>query len=369
MKVLHVINSLYFGGAEKLLLDTIPRFKNKGLEVDILVLHGKKTFFFNELEGKHKIKIITPKNIKSVYKLTHIFFVRKFIKKYTIVHVHLFPSLYWVAIASLFVVKKPKLVFTEHNTHNRRRTIKLFNFLDKFIYNKYDKIITISNAVKQNLEAYLKIENNKIALINNGVDVSFFKNSRPYSLCDFHMPKRAKIIIQVASFTKQKDHNTLLKATALLSDNTHLFLVGSGPLLKQTQELATSLNIEKRVHFLGNRNDVNRLLKTADICILSSHYEGFGISIVEAMASGLPCIGSNVPGLSNVLENAGVSFEKENHLELKNIIEKLLSDTNFYNNVAANCIKRAQEYDISITIEKQIGVYKNLFKNNQRNKR
>ena len=362
MSVLHIINSLNFGGAEKLLFDTIPKLKDKGLEVDLMILYGEKTFFFKELEKRCNIKIIKPKKLISVYHISHFFLIKKYIKNYDTVHVHLFPCLYWVAIASIFTKKPPKLLFTEHNTNNRRRNNILFKYLDRFIYKKYDKVIAISDGVKQNLKDHLGQEKNNIIQINNGVDISFFHNSKPYSNLEINLPEDAKIIIQVSSFYPQKDHDTLLKAVSLLPEDTHLILVGNGVLIEEKKKLASDLNITKRVHFLGYRNDVNRLLKTADICVLSSHYEGFGLAIVEGMASGIPCIGSNVKGLSEVLKDAGILFERGDHIQLKNSLEKLLSDKQYYDSIVEKCIKKSKEYDISLMVNKHLKVYNSLKK-------
>ena len=142
----------------------------------------------------------------------------------------------------------------------------------------------------------------------------------------------------------------------------HLILVGSGVLLEEKKQLATTLGIENRVHFLGRRNDVNRLLKTADISVLSSNYEGFGISIVEGMAVGKPCLASDVSGLSEVMGNSELLFKPKDHLQLKEKLQRLFSDTNYYNKIAKKCQKRAQEFDISLMIEAHINLYKELTK-------
>lgn len=360
MRVLHIINSLNFGGAEKLLFDTLPKFKDKGLEVHLMVLYGEETFFFKELVKKHSLTIIKTKKLRSVYHISHFFEIRKHLKNYDIVHVHLFPCLYWVAIASIFTRHSSKLLFTEHNTNNRRRDLVVFKYLDKFIYKKYDKIIAISKGVKENLNKHLGNIKHNITEINNGVDTRFFKEANAYSHAEIGLPKTAKVIIQVASFYPQKDQDTLLKSVALLPEDTHLLLVGSGPLVKDKRELASKLNITNRVHFLGYRDDVSRLLKTAHICVLSSHYEGFGLSIVEGMAAGIPCIGSDVKGLSEVLKDGGVIFETGNHLQLKKIIETLFSDKKYYDAIAKKGEDKSKKYDISLMVNSHLKVYNTL---------
>ena len=360
MKLLHIINSLHFGGAEKLLLDTVPAFKRKEIDVEIMVLYNEKTFFYEELEDHYKIKIIAPKKRRSIYSLSHIFWIRKFIKNYDIIHVHLFPSLYWLSIATLFLRYKTKFLFTEHNTQNRRYHLPFFKYLDTYIYNKYHKTIAISEGVKNNLQNHLESGYNAIEVINNGINTKVFQESVGYSNSDFGLPEKAKIVIQVSSFTAQKDQDTLLKAIALLPKDVHLLLVGNGVLIEEKKKLASHLKISDRVHFLGYRSDVNRLLKSSDICVLSSHYEGFGLAIVEGMATGIPCIGTNVDGLSEVIGTAGLLFETGDHIQLKKIIHQLFSNKKYYDKICKQCLDRAKEYDISLMINAHIKLYNEL---------
>ena len=360
MKLLHIINSLHFGGAEKLLLDTVPAFKRKGIDVEIMVLYNEKTFFYKELENRYKIKIIAPKKRKSIYSLSHILWIRKYIKNYDIIHVHLFPSLYWLSLATLFLTYKTKLLFTEHNTQNRRYHLPFFKYLDAYIYNKYHKTIAISEGVKNNLQNHLGSSYTAIEVINNGINTKVFQDSIGYTNNELGLSEGVKKVIQISSFTAQKDQDTLLKAIELLPEDVHLLLVGNGVLIEEKKKLASHLKISDRVHFLGYRSDVSRLLKTADICVLSSHYEGFGLAIVEGMAAGIPCIGTNVDGLSQVIEGAGLLFETGNHNQLKEKLHQLFTDKEYYNKISKQCEVRAKEYDISLMINAYVNLYNEL---------
>src|SRR5690554_5088814 len=136
MRVLQIINSLNTGGAEKLLLDSLPLYEKKNVRVDILILQKKQTPFLEQLQTNFKGNIFFS-TVKSLYNPRQIRIVRKYIKNYDIVHAHLFPSMYWVALAKNFSKRFPILIFTEHNTENRRINNPVFRILDKFIYSKY----------------------------------------------------------------------------------------------------------------------------------------------------------------------------------------------------------------------------------------
>lgn len=104
--------------------------------------------------------------------------------------------------------------------------------------------------------------------------------------------------IMVARFSEQKDQATLLRALARTEAKLHLDLVGSGPNLGACQELSASLGVAPRVSFLGDRHDVARLLRRSDAFVLSTHYEGLPISILEAMRAALPVVATDVGGNS-----------------------------------------------------------------------
>ena len=108
-------------------------------------------------------------------------------------------------------------------------------------------------------------------------------------------------IFMVAGFRYQKDQPTAINSLKFLPKNYHLFLVGDGPECNKCQQLVNEQNLSERVHFLGKRSDVASLLKSADICVISSHWEGFGLAAVEGMAAGKPVVASNIPGVAEVV--------------------------------------------------------------------
>ncbi len=357
MKVLHIINSLNTGGAEKLLLETLPLYNQKGVKVDLLVLDGKDYPFLKELK-KQNCCTIYDFGKGSVYNPFLIFKIIPYLKKYDIIHAHLFPSLYWLAFAKAISFSKTKIVYTEHSTSNRRRSKLIFKILDKLLYRFYSKIITISDEVDRNLKEHLGCKNSKFQLINNGVNTKAFQEAKPYDKTQF-FSKNDTILIQVSSFREAKDQPTLINAMKELPENYKLLLVGEGPLLDTNKDLVKKLNLKKRVQFLGIRMDVPKLLKTADIVVLSSHHEGLSLASIEAMASGKPFIASDVPGLREIVKGAGLLFPKGDDKALsKHIID--LSDKQYYDKIRTRCKKRAQQYDIKNMIDGYISLYKKL---------
>jgi glycosyltransferase involved in cell wall biosynthesis len=113
----------------------------------------------------------------------------------------------------------------------------------------------------------------------------------------------------VARFEPQKDHPTLLRALGGLRELAwHLDLVGDGPLRPAMESLARSLEIGDRVQFLGQRRDVDRILSQSQVCVLASNWEGFPLSILEAMRAGLPVVASAVGGVAEAIEDGETGY-------------------------------------------------------------
>jgi glycosyltransferase involved in cell wall biosynthesis len=250
-----------------------------------------------------------------------------------------------------------KLILTEHSTNNKRRNNPIFRLVDRWVYKKYQKIIAISKVAYDKLEKHLGDSYSNIRYINNGVDINKFQNALPYKKKFFNLNQNDFIILQVSSFRYPKDQGTIIKALMELSVSTHLFLVGEGPLKQENIDLAKSLAVADRVHFLGVRKDVPRLLKSADVIVLSSHYEGLSLASVEGLASGKPFVSTRVPGLEEVVEGAGILFEYQDSKGLAQIIKRLQNDEDFYNEVARKCQMRALKYNFEDMIDRYIEVY------------
>lgn len=159
------------------------------------------------------------------------------------------------------------------------------------------KVITVSEFDRQfGLRAKL-VTDRRVVTVHNGMpDI-------PVALRADPSRSPAKLIM-IARFEPQKDQATLLRALGGLRHHQwELDLVGDGPLRQEMEALASSLGIRERVHFLGQRRDVDRLLAEAHISVLASNWEGFPLSILEAMRAGLPIVASNVGGVAEAVEN------------------------------------------------------------------
>jgi glycosyltransferase involved in cell wall biosynthesis len=164
------------------------------------------------------------------------------------------------------------------------------------------RIITVSEYDRRlALDAGLTSADRVVAVHNGIPDIPVELRARPD-----RAPTR---LIMIARFEAQKDHPTLLHALAGLRDLAwELDLVGDGPLLGRMESLAADLGLRERVHFLGQRMDVPRLLAGAQLSLLVTNWEGLPLSILEAMRAGLPVIATDVAGIGEAISEGETGY-------------------------------------------------------------
>lgn len=350
MKILHIISSLEIGGAQRLLSDMLPMMA-KNHEVSLLVNKDVD----NDLSRKVKaegVNVVTC-GCEKLYSPKNIVRIVKYAKGYDIVHVHLFPTLYWAAFASF--LSSMNLVYTEHSTSNKRRGKWFFNPIERFIYSRYKKIISISKQTQDALTDWLqtKVNDLRFVVINNGVNLSAFQTLKAEKLYPH-------TLIMVSRFAASKDQLTVIKAMKLLPEDVHMIFVGDGETLEECKNYTEELGLLDRVHFVGRQSDVASWIAKADIGIQSSNWEGFGLTAVELMAAGKPVVATDVDGLKQVVEGAGVLFNVGDCKTLAKVIKRLFCDKDYYEHIKRGCNDRAYKFDIKHTIDNYLELYKKI---------
>jgi glycosyltransferase involved in cell wall biosynthesis len=171
-------------------------------------------------------------------------------------------------------------------------------------------------------------------------------------------------LVMVARFGAQKDHPTLLRALAGLRDQAwELDLVGEGPLIAQMRALADSLGIGDRVHILGQRMDVEQILAHTQVGLLVTNYEGFPLSVLEAMRAGLPVVASNVNGVGEAVRDGetGYLVPRGDVEQLRDRIGRLLMEPALRTQLGANGRRRyEQHFTLDQTVAKTFAVYREV---------
>ena len=347
MRILHVITSLEIGGAQRLLADILP-LQAISADVNLMVYERVGNDFEKTIEQAGMRIICLDEH--NFHNPNVIFRMRKIFKDYDVVHAHLFPTIYWASLAARGL--KVKLVYTEHSTSNNRRNKWYFRPIERFMYGRYNRIISISKQTQDALTAWLGQYDVRFVMINNGVNIQKFASLKK--------PIVSKSLIMVSRFAASKDQETVIRAMAFIDKEAILCFVGDGENRAHCEILAKKIGVSDRIQFLGARSDVPELIAASYIGIQSSNWEGFGLTAVEIMAAHKPIIATNVEGLKQVVEGAGCLFNVGDAETLASHINVLLKNDLLYNEIADKCYMRAREYDISKMAARYQDVYNEL---------
>jgi glycosyltransferase involved in cell wall biosynthesis len=186
----------------------------------------------------------------------------------------------WVAVEQ----NNTRMRIEDHYTDPVEK--KAWSLITKLVYNKCDHLIAVSEGVKDGLSKNFSVDHKKISVIHN-----------PVSMCDSENVLLDKgsngFILSIGRLHSQKQHDHLIQAYYNISNkipDIELHIAGSGRLLDNYKKMVNDFGIGHRVKFLGVRNDIYSLLKKARAFVLSSKYEGFPLSLIEAMAFGSPVV-------------------------------------------------------------------------------
>lgn len=361
MKILHVITSLQTGGAEKLIVEIVPRLRQKGLDVDVCLFNGKDTPFKQQLR-ECGCKVYDLSYNEHYYNPIKIYKLWRVMRHYDIVHTHNTAPQLFSAIAN--VLCKNIIVTTEHSTNSRRRDYPFLKYGDKWMYNSYDSVICISDIAEKLLKDYLNVNSGEtcnICTINNGIDVARFYHAQPLNRKSVGSDDKQFVVVMVAGFRDAKDQDTVVRSLSRLPQQFELWLVGDGIRRKEIESCIEKNKVIDRVRLLGVRMDVPAILKASDVVVMSSHWEGLSLSNIEGMSVGKPFVASDVNGLREMTQGAGLLFPHGDDEALAKLIMKLHDDKSLYQNIADACYKKAQQYDISRLVDEYTKVYEELY--------
>lgn len=346
MKIAHVIDSLATGGAERLVVDFATHGIARGHDIRIILLED--TPGIPQARAKENNLPVTVlgsslKDPRLLYK------IRNATADADIVHVHLFPALYWSILAD-----KP-LVFTEHNTHNRRMGKRLYRLPERWAYRHYARVIAISAGVAEAIEAHLADLglDTRVTVALNGIADEFFEIDRHYSPA----PSR---IVSIGSFSPRKRHDLAIEAVSRL-DGVSLKIAGEGPLRPELEQQIEELGVGDRVELLGIVEDIPGLLRESDLFLSTSAVEGFGLAAGEAQASGLPVVGPDIPGLQEVVPDgeSGLLFRDPTPEAIAGSIRTALS-ADHYRFFADRARRNAERFSLASSFDAQLQVYQQV---------
>jgi glycosyltransferase involved in cell wall biosynthesis len=326
--VIHVITTISMGGAEKQLLTLASEQAKSGREVKVIFLKGTP-----ELEADFEESGVSIYgSIANRNPFIQVFLLAHHLKNIrdTIVHAHLPRA---ELICSLVLSKRNNLIVSRHNSEPffPGAPSVISRFLSNYVVSKSKYVIAISEAVKKFLIDTKEVRNlKKIEVVYYGfsltkvLDTSFVDNIKYKEVRDKQL-----VIGTVSRLVPQKDLKTLIKGFSIFNNRfpgAYLVVVGEGNLKSELIDYSRDLGIENNVIWFGRTSQVELVIREFDIFALTSVYEGFGLVLLEAIASGVPIVAARNSAIPEVLgsDYEGL-FETGNSEELAKLIEQSLN--------------------------------------------
>lgn len=363
MKIVHVITTLGVGGAERFVIDLAREQGRQGHRVSIV-----SVFDFDEFKTAYDfddLNIQTAGFRGNIYQLAQLIRAASKIRaafkriKPDVIHSHLF---FADVICSCVAPIGTPIFTTFHGQEPWWSQSTLRGFLKRNLEASLLKLrrrysVAVSQQVARAVQVALGVSPNRLAVIENGVELSRFDSPGRFRA-------RARAIVKVARFYPEKDHRLALDAFKLVLESVpdaKLLLVGDGPTLRDTQKYAKLLGISSHVSFMGVSRDIPSVLRSADVFFLSSRREGLPISVLEAMASGLPVVVPDTGGLSDAIQHrhSGLLYRLSDSVSLAAGLVELLMDEGLADHLSKAARSRVMaHYSMNVCAKNYIALYK-----------
>ena len=371
LRVLHLLSNLEVGGAEVLLLHCIQALGMSDYEhyvyyflSDGPIRKRLETLGIPVYRGKGRASIKRP--IKFGISIISLFrdlvgFIRN--KQIQVIHAHLGQANQLAVIASklsgvpaFVTVHSPKAFVDPRNPRDPR--IYLVKAVDAVIYRLADRVLIVSQEIKELIRTLFRLDDSKLLLLKNGIVVND-SHLEPINLGkEAKFTKTTLKLIAVGRLVPLKAFDVLLKALSEIVnrgfDHFSLLIIGDGPERTRLEKLIKNLRLENRIKLLGLRDDVMKHMRASDIFIMPSRYEGLSIAMIEAMACGLPIISSDVRGLRDYIkhEQNGLRFPVDDYKALADSILRVANDKTLRESIS-RCARETfeQEYDMRKNIK------------------
>jgi len=302
--VLQLIDSMAFGGAEVLLRDLTCGLLERGYKVS--VCYSTSGPIADEMKAIGVSITRLPRLGRLdpflLWRMWHE--IRR--KRPDIVHTHLFKSDFHGRIAARLAGVKV-VISTLHNCDPWAKNPILGNIYG-LTARLADKIIAVSQDVQEYAIRYRLSQPDYVETIPNAIPLERFKKDKLLGCAirkEFNISENAPLLGIIARLSEQKDHQTFLKAAAIIAEKrpaTRFLIVGEGPLRPYLQELTESMGLSRSVIFCGIRKDIESIYSALDVLVFSSRWEGLPVSLLEGMASGLPIVATDVGSISRVMK-------------------------------------------------------------------
>ena len=375
-KVTLFINSLTSGGAERVLSVIVTELVQQNIKVNLLCIEKDNAYVLPKEVNITYLSNLTKydSSLKKLLYLPYLAFkLKNYIKKNKVplVQSHIYRANFTNILAKLFGAKHQVQVVEVTSINNLKdgSFSKKINFvLIKLLYKHADLVVFKAQRMKEEfLKNIPKIQ--KYTVINNPYDINLISSLSKEIVKDFEFHQDKKYIVSVGRLSSEKRFITLISILKELDENIELLLIGEGTEEKSLKEYTHLNKLEKRIHFLGKKENPFKYIQQSNLFVLASKGEGFPNVLVEAMICSTPVISTDcISGPREILApNTDINFQLKSNIELahngilypvddqeslKSAIETMLNDKEKQKEYITNGLEKSQEYALKKIIEK-----------------
>lgn len=339
------------------------------------VYMGVNKKYAKDLKSDFDVKFYNASIYRSIFNLYDIikafFRTNKFLRKNKIDVIHCNTPIGGVIGRICGKINKvPKVIYTAHGFHffegNKPILNMIFSGIEKFLARYTDTIIVMNEEDFESAKSFKLRNSGKVYLVHGvGVDSQDFilksEQNREGFFKNLNMDIESKILITVGDLVPRKNILQSVKIVQEIEDdNLHLLICGTGNQMQAIEKYIIDHKLDNRVHLLGFRNDIKQLLSYSDLFLFTSFQEGLPRSVMEAMATGLPCIVSNIRGNSDLIDNGkgGYLCDLSDNTSFIVAINNVLNNKELSDNMRDYNLDKIKEYDTKVVKEEILDIYK-----------
>ena len=331
-KTMFFVSSLDDGGAQRVISILASRMVQKGMNVEIVTYLDAPVLY--PIHSEVKITCVQKETEKKSL-ISNLLWLRSYFKENAEIVLSFLAPFNMIALVATMGLRVP-IVVADRNDPAKVPGNKVLRIARDILYVFADQVVVQTEANK----AYFKVLSKKTTVIYNPVDLKEYTGLALKS-------EKDKIIVSAGRLMPQKNQKMLIDAFSAIMKKFpeyQLVIYGEGNYREELESYVKALKLEERIFMPGSVTDLYDKMKSAELFVLSSDYEGMPNALIEAMCLGLPVISTKVSGATDLINHGknGLLTEVGDKKEMENAIEQMLSDENLREQMAIEAVQLAE---------------------------
>jgi glycosyltransferase involved in cell wall biosynthesis len=306
-KVLQVIYSLYRGGAERVIETQLLGSDRRRFEYIVCAITSGGDLIDRMANAGARVLLLGKRRRGDITAATKLASLIR-VEKIDLLHLHNSPGMFWGTLGQILSGTKAPIVRTEHNPYLPEAMPTLYRFLYPHLTRRARKVICVSERVRRSFAAAFPQVADKYVEVPNGVRVADFEKLPPRHECrsQFHLAPGTKLIGTVGRMTAVKNHKLLIEALFHVRQKipeVNLAIIGEGELRETLAAYAADLGVSESVSLVRETKNIGYFYGALDVFCLSSNSEGMPLTLLEALAAGVPVVSTDVGGIPEIIDS------------------------------------------------------------------